>query len=119
MEPSNAEMTDQDAGFDEDPESDPGEQLEAVIEQADHPFGSESFGTTAEEGSQGESLDQRLAQERQGPASTDTALVIEDSGEPDEESEMVADASLEHDPFLAPEEAAVHVVEDEDRRTDI
>jgi hypothetical protein len=117
MESSDGEMTDQDAGFDEDPERDPGEQLEAVMEQADHALGSESFGTTAEEESRGESLDQRLAQERQGQAPTDTALVIEDSGEPDEESEMVADASLEQDSFLAPEEAAVHVV-DEDKLRD-
>ncbi|MEA2506399.1 MAG: hypothetical protein QOH48_1017 [Actinomycetota bacterium] len=117
MESSDSEMRDQDAGFDDDPEADPGEQLEAVIEQADHPFGSESFGTTAEEGSRGESLDQRLAQERQSQTPADTALVIEDSDQPDEESEMLGDASLEHDPLLAPEEAAVHV-RDEDRRRD-
>src|SRR2546426_5815123 len=33
----------------EDLEEDPGEELEAMIEQADRPFASESFGTTAEE----------------------------------------------------------------------
>jgi hypothetical protein len=117
MESSDSEMRDQDAGFDDDPEADPGEELEAAIEQADRPFGSESFGTTAEEGSRGESLDQRLAQERQSQAPADTAFVIEDSDQPDEESEMLGDASLEHDPFLAPEEAAVHV-RDDDRHRD-
>jgi hypothetical protein len=115
MESSDGDMTDQDAGFDENPERDPGEELEAVIEQADRPFGSESFGTTAEEEARGETLDQRLAQERQGGEPTDAALVLEDSGEPDEESELIADGSVEHDPFVAPEEAAVHVI-DEDRR---
>ena len=111
MESSDSELPDPDAGFDEDPEADPGERLEAAIEQADHSVGAESFGTTASEQVRGESLDQRLAQERQGGEPIDTALVIEDSDGPDEESEMVADASVEHDPFLAPEEAAVHVVD--------
>jgi hypothetical protein len=117
MDPSDGEMTDQDAGFDDDPERDPGEELEAVMEQADRPLGSESYGTTAEEEARGETLDQRLAQERQGDGPTDVALVLEDSGDPDQESELIADAKLEHDPYLAPEEAAVHVV-DEHRRGD-
>ena len=109
-----SEITDQDAGFDDDPERDPGEELEAAIEHADRPFGSESFGTTAEEQMRGETLDQRLAEERRSKESEDTAYVIEDADEPDEEKDLVGDASLEHDPFLAPEEAAVHV-EDERR----
>jgi hypothetical protein len=117
MESSDSEVRDQDAGFDDDSEGDPGEQLEAMIEQADHPFATESFGTTAEEESRGESLDRRLAQEQQGEPLVDAVLVIEDSDEPDEESEMVGTASLEHDPFIAPEEAAVHV-RDEDRLQD-
>ena len=44
----------------EDLEEDPGEELEAMIEQADRPFASDSFGTTAAEQEQGESLDQKL-----------------------------------------------------------
>jgi hypothetical protein len=117
MESSDSEMTDQDAGFDDDPEDDPGEKLEAAIEQADRPFASESFGTTAQEGSQGESLDQRLAEERPSDSPVDGGLVIEDSGEPDMEGEMVGDATVERDPFISPEEAAVHV-RDEDQRRD-
>jgi hypothetical protein len=117
MESSGGDMTDQDAGFDENPERDPGEELEAIIEQADRPLGSESFGTTAEEEVRGETLDARLAQERQGVEATDSALVLEDSGGPDEESELIADASMEHDAFVAPEEAAVHII-DEGRRSD-
>jgi hypothetical protein len=117
MESSDSEMRDQDAGFDDDPEGDPGEQLEAVIEHADHAFGTESFGTTAEEESRGESLDQQLAQERRGETPINPVLVIEDSDEPDEESQMLGDASLEDDPFRAPEETAVRV-RDEGRRRD-
>jgi hypothetical protein len=117
MDPSDPEMRDQEAGFDDDPEEDPGERLEAAIEQADRAFASESFGTTAEEGSQGESLDQRLAEERPSWAPIDGAVVIEDSDQPDEEGEMVGDASVEHDPFVSPEEAAVHV-QDEDQGRD-
>jgi hypothetical protein len=112
---SEADMTDQDAGFDDDPQADPGEELEAAIEHADHFSGSESFGTTAEEGVRGESLDQRLAEESRDEELVDTAVVIEDADEPDVESELVADASVEHDPFLSPEEAAVHVIEEDPR----
>jgi hypothetical protein len=103
------EIRDPDAGFDDDPEQDPGDELEAVIERADHAFAAESFGTTAREEAAGESLDQRLAQERSDHAADEAAFVIEDADEPDREGEMLGEASLEHDPFLAPEEAAVHI----------
>src|SRR2546430_3413717 len=59
-----AQPPDRDVEGSEDVEEDPGEELEATIEQADRPLASESFGTTAEEQEEGESLDQRLAQER-------------------------------------------------------
>lgn len=108
------EIGDPDAGFDDDPERDPGEELEAVIERADRPFAAEAFGTTAREESAGESLDQRLAEERSGEAVDDAAFVIEDADGPDEESELIGEASLEHDPFLAPEEAAVNVRDEDD-----
>ena len=93
----------------EDPDDDPGEELEAMIEQADHPFATESFGTTAEEQEQGESLDQRLAEERPSKPPLDDQLAIEDFDAPDEEKQLVGRASLEHDPFVAPEEAAMTV----------
>ena len=93
----------------EDPEEDPGEELEAMIEQTDRPFASESFGTTAEEQEEGESLDERLKEERPSNPPLDRRLAIEDSGVPDEEKELVGEASLEHDPFVAPEEAAMTV----------
>jgi hypothetical protein len=94
---------------DADPEGDPGEELEAMIERADHAFGSESFGTTAEEQEEGESLDQKLAEEWPSPMTVETELAIEDADEPDREPEMIGEASIEHDPFVAPEEAAMGV----------
>jgi hypothetical protein len=93
----------------EDLEEDPGEELEAMIEQADRPFASESFGTTAEEQGEGEPLDQRLGEERPDKPPVDLQLAIEDFDAPDDEMEMVGRASIEHDHFVAPEEAAMTV----------
>jgi hypothetical protein len=81
--------------------------LEALIEQADRPFASESFGTTAEEQEEGESLDERLKEEQPPRTPIDRELAIEDFDE--EEDELVATASFEHDPFVSPEEAALTV----------
>ena len=91
------------------PDEDPGEDLEAMIEQADRPFASESFGTTTEEQGEGESLDRRLAEERPSRSPLDTELAIEDFDAPDEEKQLVGQASFEHDPFVSPEEAAMTV----------
>src|SRR5438132_13070676 len=88
---------DRDVEGGEDPEEDPGEELEAMIEQADRPFASESFGTTAEEQEEGESLDQKLGEERPTKPPLDRQLAIEDFDAPDEEKEMVGLASVEHD----------------------
>jgi len=93
----------------EELEEDPGEELEAMIEQADRPFASESFGTTAEEQEEGEPFDQRLGEERPDKPALDLQLAIEDFDAPHDEKEMVGQASLEHDPFVAPEEAAMTV----------
>ncbi|HET7483656.1 MAG TPA: hypothetical protein VFK89_12440 [Actinomycetota bacterium] len=114
--PEDPEMRDQDGGFDDDPSADPGEQLEAMIEHADRPFATESYGTTAEEETRGESLDQKLAEERPERQTVDSAYVIEDADAPDEEAELVGDAALERDPFLSPEEAAVHIEDESGHR---
>jgi hypothetical protein len=82
-----------------------------MIEHADRPFASESFGTTAEEQEYGESLDQRLAEERPDKPTVDSTLAIEDFDAPDDEPEMVGEATIEHDPFVAPAEAAMTVRE--------
>jgi hypothetical protein len=96
----------------EDPEprdADDGDELEAAIMQADHAFGAESVGTTAEEGLEGESLDQRLAEEVPDRPSTDEAVSVVDEGPSDEEDELVGDAVTQRDEFASPEEAALSV----------
>jgi hypothetical protein len=90
-------------------DADESDELEAAIMQADHAFGAESVGTTAEEGLEGESLDQRLAEERPDRASTDEALSVVDEGLSDEEDELVGDAVTQRDEFASPEEAAMSV----------
>jgi hypothetical protein len=90
-------------------DSDDGDELEAEILQADHAFGAESVGTTAEEALQGESLDDLLAEERPDRPAVDEALEVVDDGSTDDEVELVADAVLERDPFAPPEEAALSV----------
>ena len=95
-----------------DPEEDPAEELEAMIEHADRPFAAESFGTTAEEEEEGESLDEQLAQERPDRPTSEVQLAIEEDAAPDEEAQMVGEASFEHDPFVSPEEAAMTIREE-------
>ena len=91
-------------------DADDGDELEAAIMRADHAFGAESVGTTADEELAGESLDQRLAEERPDRPGTDEALSLVDEGElSDEEKELVADAVIERDEFASPEEAALSV----------
>ena len=105
----------------EDPEprdADDGDELEAAIMQADHAFGAESAGTTAEEGLQGESLDQRLAEEMPDRPNTDEALSVVDEGLSDEEDELVGDAVTQRDEFASPEEAALSVRESAPGATD-
>jgi hypothetical protein len=99
----------QEAGDGGDVDGDPGEWLEARIEQADRPFASESFGTTALEQKRGESLDDLLAEERPTRSADDVAFALEDLAEPDQEDQLVGEGSFERDPFVAPEEAAMTI----------
>jgi hypothetical protein len=85
------------------------EDLESLIEHADRPFAIDSFGTTATEQEHGESLDQRLAQERPETSDGKMWFALSELDEPDEEAEMVAEGVLEREPFLSPEEAAISV----------
>src|SRR2546425_12146574 len=82
------------------------DELEAEIMRTDHAFGTESVGTTAEEALEGETLDQRLAEERPERPSTDEVLSVVDEGVSDDEDELVGEAVLERDEFAAPEEVA-------------
>jgi len=92
-----------------DPDEDPGEELEAEIERANRPFGSSSFGTTAEEQLRGESLEDKLREELPSKEPDEDQLALEDSGGADDEDELVATGSYEHDPYVSPEEAAMSV----------
>jgi hypothetical protein len=92
-------------------DSDDGDELEADIMQADHAFGAESVGTTVEEELAGESLDQRLAEERPDRPSVDEVLEVIDEGTSDDEAELVGDAVVERDEFASPEEAALSVTD--------
>ena len=112
MRTSDQDLPSWDAEGGGDPEEDPAEELEATIEHADRPFAAESFGTTAEEEEEGESLDEQLAQERPDRPTSDVQLAIEeDDAAPDDEAQRVAEASFEHDPFVSPEEAAMTIRE--------
>jgi hypothetical protein len=91
-------------------DADEGDELEATIMQADHAIGAESVGTTVDEELAGESLDQRLAQERPDRPGTDATVSVVDEGElADEEKELVGDVVIERDEFASPEEAALSV----------
>jgi hypothetical protein len=107
MRPDDPERLDPDL----DPDDDPGEDLEAVIELADHAFGVESFGVTADEQLRGESLDERLAEERPDGQPKDLEIAIEDFDAPDDEPQMVGEAVIERDPLVAPEESALSIRE--------
>src|SRR5438034_10826668 len=82
------------------------DELEAEIMRADHAFASESVGTTAEEGLEGETLDPRLAEERPERPATAEGLSAVDEGLSDDAEERVGAAVLDRDAFASPEEAA-------------
>ena len=76
-------------------DADDGDELEADIMQADHAFGSESVGTTVEEELAGESLDQRLAEERPDRSSVDEVLSVIAEGTSDELKDRIGGEVLE------------------------
>ena len=95
-----------------------GEELEAEIMRADHPFGADSRGTTAEEEEAGLNLDEALARERPDARTVDEAGGSADDGGPDDESELVAEGSVETDDYVSPEEAAISIRDDAPGATD-
>ncbi|NGO70214.1 DUF5709 domain-containing protein [Streptomyces boncukensis] len=117
LEPADSLETDQ---LDADP-------LDTGIVPPDHWSRAEFYGNTAEEARRGESLDQHLAAEEperpgpvsdswaEGPAPRTGRLTAGDAGcHPVRDSEILAyDAGVDGGAASA-EEAAVHVVEDED-----
>ena len=80
-----------------------------MIELADHAFGAESFGVTAEEQVRGESLDQRLAEERPDGQPRDLEIAIEDFDAPDPNRRWWERRSIDRDPLVSPEEAALSI----------
>ena len=85
------------------------EELEEEIEQMDRPLGAEDH-TTAEEGLEGDSLEERLARElpdRGGRRPEEPTAIVEED-EPDDEPEMVGELG-EAEGVVSPEEAALHV----------
>jgi hypothetical protein len=105
-------------GTDDPWDENDGEELEAEIMRADHPFGTGLRGTTAEEALEGESIDDALAQERPERPSVEEAFEIVADGVPDEEDELVGEGSLVEDEFASPEESALSVTEDAPGVTD-
>jgi hypothetical protein len=106
------EQSDPDAyGIDEwgGRDGNPGDELEALIEEIDRPFASLSFGTTALEQEEGASLDERLKEELRSTRPAHRQFAIEYFDAPDYEDQLVATGSFEHDPFVSPEEAAMTV----------
>ena len=64
---------------------------------------------TADEQVRGESLDQRLAEERPDRRPRDLEIAIEDLDTPDTEPQMVGEAVIDRDPLVSPEEAALTI----------
>ena len=101
-----------------DQDEDDGDELEAEIMRADHPFAADLRGTTAEEAVAGQGLDEALARERPEGRTTDEAVGLEDDGDPDEEGELVAEGSVERDEFASPEESALSIRDEAPGATD-
>ena len=99
-------------------DADETDELEATIMQADHALGSELSGTTAEEASEGTSLDERLAAEGQDRPAVDAVVSVIDEGPLDDEAELVGEASMQRDEFASPEEAGTTVRESAPGATD-
>lgn len=104
----NRAVADAGGGSEEDRE----DELEAAILHADGPFASGSFGTTASEQMAGESLDQRLAEERSSESGPAVGYAIEQANGPDHEAQLLGEGSVEDDGFVAPEDAATTVREE-------
>jgi len=95
-----------------------GEELEAEIMRADHPFGMGLRGTTAEEALEGESIDDELAQERPDAEPVEETLEIGAEDTPDLEDELVGEGFVVEDEFASPEESALSVRDDAPGATD-
>jgi hypothetical protein len=93
-------------------DQDPLEELEIEIEDLDRPLGSEGR-TTAAEGLEGDTMDERLAREApdqgMGRRPRETSTISEEDA-PDRESELIGEAADAGD-RVSPEEAAMQIGE--------
>ena len=99
-------------------DEDDGEELEAEIMRADHAFGAELRGTTADEALAGANLDEALSREAPDRPAIDEAVAVVDDGDPDTEDELVAEDSVVMDEYTSPEDAAVSVRDEAPGATD-
>jgi hypothetical protein len=96
-----------------DDDEDSGEAMEHYISDMDRPIGSYDH-TTAEEQREGDTIDERTSREQPQRERPDTSVdLIDDAGDDgrDDEGFMMGDAE-EPDGIEAPEQAAVHIVDD-------
>jgi hypothetical protein len=99
--PTDADSTDADS-YEE-------EELEIQIEQMDHPLGTEQWGTTAEEQRRGASLQERTSPDGPHGRRDDRGLQLSEEDVPDEESQLVGEASDDEESSdVSPEERAMH-----------
>jgi hypothetical protein len=88
-----------------------GDQQEGLLPPGDEPRAAEGFGTTAEEQREGESLDEKLAEEvpdREPPRRTSMGRLIDPgSGVADQEKDEIAEEAEEDLSGLSAEEAAL------------
>ena len=100
-------------------DADPLEELEIAIEDLERPLGSDER-TTAAEGLEGETLDERLSREVPdqgiGRRPTDLSTISEEDA-PDDEPELVGDA-VDAGSRPSPEEAAMRIRTDGPGLTD-
>ncbi|MET0802219.1 MAG: hypothetical protein ABWZ53_13760 [Actinomycetota bacterium] len=102
-----------------DDDADEGEAMETFISGMDRPLGSEDH-TTAEEQREGDTIDDRTRREQPQRERPDTSVDLVDGADEsgvDRDPEMVADAE-EPDGPEGPEQAAVHIVDNEPGVTD-
>jgi hypothetical protein len=108
------------------------EALDTSYSPPDHRPGATRYGTTVSEQREGESLDQRLAEEEpdvtadtlgdddRGPQTRAGRLVAPDEGaHPDEEKDLIAFDAGKAGSAASAEEAAVHVIGEDDESLDV
>ena len=95
-----------------------GQELEAEIMRADHPFGVELRGTTPEESLAGPSLEGAFGQEGSDARTAGETVEVVDEGVRDTDGRLIAEGVLVSDDFPAPEESALSIRDEPPGATD-